>query len=214
MYSSTAKLNNQTAITRGLSDGDQQLVQGKRVDLFDLHTTLSGYSENQKAMFLNIPVMALFQIEQFYAMSGAKIGIPVNGKYSSKNATITNEAYYTELDNWLTTQTFAGYGEFRGRDSDGKIDLGVSVALALEAGMKWGIGDKLSLYTGAYFDYGLTNVVKGGNTQFVSYNANSAENFTTNSVLSSYTDNSKSATFTDKVNMTAIGIKLRLALEK
>jgi len=84
--------------------------------------------------------------------------------------------------------------------------------LALEAGMKWNIADNLSLYTGAFFDYGLNNVVKGGKQAFINYTAKDAENFTTNSVLSSYTDNSKSSTFTNKANMMAVGIKVRLAL--
>jgi hypothetical protein len=208
LYNAKSKLNNQEAITKGLDDGD--VVFNK----FDLHTTLSGYNETQNAIFLNIPVMAQFQIDQFYVMGGFKFGIPVSGKFKSKNATLTNKAYYIEAENWANTQEFMGYGKFPGMNIDGNIDFGLSTMFALESGMKWRIGDNLSLYTGAYFDYGLNNVLKDGNLQFVNYDSKSPDKFTTNSVLSSYIDSSKSSTFTDKVNTMAVGIKIRIALEK
>jgi hypothetical protein len=214
-YNAKAKLNNVKTVTANLDDGDAVFNK------FDLHTILSGYNETQKAVFLNIPVMASFQIEQFYVMTGIKFGIPLNGKYNSKDATLTNLAYYPELNGWLPDPNnlekapkFRGLGEFKGKKYDGKIDLGVSTMLSLETGMKWSLNDNLVLYTGMYFDYGLNNVVKGGNKPFINYPLNNPENFTTNSVLSSYIDSSKSSTFTDKVNVMAVGIKLRLALEK
>lgn len=205
-YNAKSNLNNVKTVTSKLYDSEN--------DAFDLHSTLSGYNETEKAIFLNIPVMAQFQMEQFYAMGGFKFGIPLNGKYKSKNATLTNRAYYPEWDNWAETQTFAGLGKFTGRNNNGTIDLGVSTMLALEAGMKWHIDAKLSLYTGLYFDYGLNNVVKGNNTQFINYSSGKPENFTANSVFTSYTDNSKSLTFTDKVKIITFGIKTRVALEK
>ena len=203
LYNAKAKLNNVETIRKDLRDDEG--------DRFDLYTTIAGYSETQKTMFLNIPVMALFQINQFYVMGGVKAGIPLRGKYSSKDATLTNVGDYIDYDNKLETQTFAGYGSFRGKNSEGDLKLGVFVMLALEAGMNWRISDKLLLYAGAYFDYGLNNAFKGKRMSFVNYNSGNPENFTTNSVLSSYTDDGKLSTFTDKVNMMSVGIKLRLA---
>ena len=208
LYNAKAKLNNVKIVTANLNDGDVKFSN------FDLHTTLSGYNENQTAMFLNIPVMAQFNISQFYVMGGIKAGIPLNGKYKSKDATLTNRAYYPELDNWAETQEFRGLGTFRGKNYDGNIDLGVSVMLSLEAGMSWSINDNLFLYSGAYFDYGLNNVAKGDNMKFINYSASNPENFTANSVLSSYADDSKSTAFTDKVNTMAVGIKVRVAFRK
>ena len=205
-YNAKSKLNNEKIITSKLYDSEN--------DLFDLHTTLSGYNETEKAIFLNIPVMAQFQMEPFYVNGGLKFGIPLNGKYKSKSAALTNYGYYPKYGNYAKTQTFAGYGEFTGRKNNGTIDLGVSTMLAFEAGMKWRIDEKHSLYTGAYFDYGLNNIAKGNHTPFVNYNPANAENFTINSVLTSYTDDSKPLTFTDKVKIMAIGIKVRVVLEK
>jgi len=199
LYSAKAKLDCET-ITPNLID-----EEGKR---FDMHTTLAGYSETQKAMFLNIPVMAQYRLnpnEGFYAMGGFKVGIPINGKYSSKAAQLTNKGYYPDLNNYATVQRFAGYGIFEGKDFDDKTKLGVSIMLALEAGWKWQINNQFSLYSGSYFDFGLNNVVKDKNLPLINYSADDPSGFFTNSALS---------TFTKKASIMAVGIKLRLAYIK
>jgi hypothetical protein len=195
-YNSNAKLDNEKITTKNLRDSEN--------DLFDLHTTLSEYKETQKTMFLNIPVMALFQIDRYYVMGGIKAGIPLIGKYKSKDATLTNKAYYHDLDNWAETQEFAGYGRFR-NSSDGKLELGISVMLAIEAGMKWRMSNSLWLYTGVYMDYGVNNTSKNSHLPLINYTSENPANFTTNSVLSS---------FTDKAKIMAVGIKVGLALRK
>ena len=205
LYNAKAKLNDVKTVTSDLYDSDG--------DRFNLHSSLADYGETQTAMFLNIPVMAQFQIEQFYVMCGIKTGIPLKGKYKSKDATLKNEAYYPKWDDWAKTQTFAGYGSFKGRNSEGVFDLGVNVMFALEAGINWVLSDNISLYSGAYFDYGLNNVAKDSQLKFINYSDKNPESFTANSVLSSYSDNSKSTTFTDKVNTMALGIKVKLAFK-
>ena len=213
LYNAQAKLNNVQTVTSGLSDGELHY------DRFDLRTTFTGYNEKQNAMLLNIPVMWHFQMAQFYVMAGVKAGIPLNGKYQSKDATLTNKAYYPDLGNEIDAPEFRGYGTFRGKNSDGVIDLGLSVALSLEAGINRRIGGNIHLYAGVYVDYGLNNVVKSSHQPFVNYTGDNPANFTTNSVLSSYSDynnynNKASITFTDKANIMAVGIKVRLAYVK
>ena len=192
LYNAKAKLDGIQTVTPNLTDSD-----GER---FDLHTTLAGFIETQKAMFLNIPVMVVYE-QGFYVMGGLKIGVPLNGKYTSKSETLTHAGYYPLRNNWATTQEFAGYGTFAGKNFDGRFDLGMSLMLSLEGGMKWSIGNNLLLCAGAYIDYGLNNSAKSSNLPFITYNAAHASDFSANSVLS---------TFADKINMMAAGIKLRL----
>ena len=196
MYNTTAKLDGFKTVTTGLLDSEK--------DKFDLSTTLNGYNESQSAMYLNIPVMAQFDIHQFYVMGGFKIGVPLNSNYTSKNATLINEAYYVDYGVNLTTQEFAGYGKFDGRDSNGSMDLGVSLMLSLESGYKWKVGEFLSLYTGLYLDYGVSNSSKGVSTKFVNFDNTNPKDFTTNSILAA----------AEKVHIMAVGFKLRLAFEK
>ena len=198
LYNATATLDGVAIDTDNLTDDEG--------DRFKLRSTLNNYEESQNAMFLNIPVMVQFQtglVHKFYAMGGVKIGIPLSCKYEVSGATITNEAYYPDYDNWLINQTFAGYGTFDNISSDGKAEYKISAALALEAGLKWNIGTLLALYTGAWFDYGLTNIAK--ETPFVNYNNADPANFTVNSAM---------ASAADKINIMAVGLKVRLALRR
>ena len=199
MYNASTSLDNMKTVSKNLNDGDAFYPN------FDLHTTLNIYKETQQTVYLNIPVMALFQIEQIYAMGGVKVGIPINGKYSSKDARLTNEGFYPDLENSATDQEFAGYGTFRGKNFEGNLEPGATVMLALEAGYKWHIADNLSIYTGFYFDCGLNNTIKDYTRTFIKYSNNHPADFTTNSVLT---------TFTDKTKLIAAGIKLRFAMEK
>lgn len=173
-------------------------------DLFNMHTILNKYEEAQKTVFLNIPIMVQFQTKKFYLKGGAKIGVPIKSKFSVTDATLTNSAYYPHLDNWLTEEPeFAGLGTFT-RSVEGKMPLQVSVALSLETGIKWKLGEYFALYTGIYFDYGLNNIAKPEGS-FLNYDASAPVNFTNNSAAL-YT--------TKQMNVMAIGVKMRFALTK
>jgi hypothetical protein len=139
-------------------------------------------------------------------MAGVKIGLPLSCKYEASDATITNEAYYPDYDNWLTDQEFAGYGKFDIASSEGDPKYSISTALALETGVKWNVGKVIAVYTGVYFDYGL-NDISSKSDPFISYTYPNSEpaKFTTNSAL---------ASAADKVNVMAVGVKVRLALVK
>ena len=200
LYNAKANLDHEKKVVKDLKDSEG--------DIFDLTTTLSKYKETQKATYLNIPVMAQFQLERYYVLGGFKFGIPLGGKYVSKDATLSNVAYYPDYENDLKSPRTQGLGSFNHKDSDGKLKFGVSLMLALEGGVHWRINRNFSLYSGVYFDVGLNNSAKNKQKQFVEFDyraADIASRFTTNSVMSS---------FTDKVNIMAVGVKARLAYVK
>jgi len=200
LYGAKAKLDDEKKVTENLKDSEN--------DIFDLPTTLSGYKETQRAIYLNIPVMAQFQLERYYVLGGLKFGIPLGGKYKSKDATLTNVAYYPEYENYLYGPKTQGLGTFDHQNSDGKLKYGVVLMLSLEGGVNWRINRNFSLYSGLYFDFGLNNVSKNKQKQFVEFDYKTADvnsRFTTNSVMS---------VFTDKVNIMAVGVKARLAYVK
>jgi len=199
LYGAGAKVNKETTVRENIPDSDNG-------DLFDLHTTLNDYKETQRAMFLNIPVMALYDLDPWYFMAGFKFGIPLTGKFKPKSASFTNEAEYKQYENWLYDQEFAGLGTFRQKSPDGTVDLGFTAMLSLEAGYKYRINYQFDLYVGAYFDYGLNNTLKSSQMPFVNYNytvENPSGGFTTNSAMSS---------FAEKTNIMAVGVKVRLAM--
>jgi len=200
MHNAAANVDGQTITTSGLIDNDTHLPIAYRT--FDMHTTLANYKEKQSLMLLNIPVMGVLHYRQYYAMAGFKFGIPVSGKYRYQQATITNEAEYPEMENWAKMQEFMGLGVFQ-KDAKEKMKYGVSTMLSLEGGMIWTVLKDMTLYVGAYFDYGLNNIAKKFDDKLLNYDAAKPADFTTNSVLSVYTQ---------KVNVVSVGVKVRLAM--
>jgi hypothetical protein len=192
-YSSSVKLNNFKTVTQNLTDSDG--------DRFDMHSALNGYQETQSLMYLNIPVMLHVQTNgKFYLSGGIKAGIPLSSKYSSSCAAVANSGYYPDLDNYATEPLFAGYGIFKDKKANGDLDLAVSVMLSLEAGLKWRLSEKISLYTGAYFDYGVNNIIKDG--AFLNYSSSNASEFTLNSAL----------LLAEKTSLMGAGVKVRVGL--
>ena len=178
----------------------------------ELHTT-TDINENYNTLFLKIPVMLQYQNLQppnwreeprarrgFYAMGGIKAIMPFISNYEAKNTSLTNLAYYPELDNWAGTQLFAGYGTFDGRNINEDFEINTIMMLALEGGIKWRLKRGRLLYTGIYLDYGLNVNVSDNRTTFRNYVA--VEQLTNFPLFE----------FTDKINIMSVGVKLRLAL--
>ena len=142
---------------------------------YNLYTSLYDYRETHRTFTLTVPMMIQFQTMEtqtaswrsrrseskqgFYAMTGVKLNILLSNTYESKVATLENTAYYTELNNWAATQTFANLGKFKGKDAKGDFGF-IQAMFALEAGMKWRIAESMFLYTGAYMEYGLNDPTK------------------------------------------------------
>jgi len=140
---------------------------------YDLHTALSGYTETHKSMFLNVPVMFVYQTQKyqpwswkqskkpsFYLMTGGKALLLFHNRYDVSVTSITNRAYFPEFDNWAETQEFAGLGRFdnegKGYSSSDKMEFGVIIAAAIELGVKWRTEGSVAIYTGAFLDWGFT----------------------------------------------------------
>ncbi len=179
---------------------------------------VDNYEENHQLWNLNIPLMMQYQTKEqgnyrFFAAAGFKLGIPLSGKYESKNATIDSKGYYYDWNQTLNEPASLGYGVFGNQSAKGKLDAGLSCIASLEAGIKWELPAGINLYTGLYADYGLNDVIKGKhNGKFVVYDSYDNEDFTViNSVLASqYTTARKTVSFTDKVSPLSFGVKLRL----
>lgn len=182
---------------------------------FDLYTTLSGYRETHKTTSVSFPIMFLFQTRgkhqwnwrksqkvNFYAMGGVKLQLLLYRNYYAQVTTLYNAAYYTEANNWATTQTFVGLGDFAGKDKSGKFKMGILGKVAFETGIKWRMSESVYLYTGVYFDLGLNDPTKKFRKPVSDYT--SVEQLSNLSLLSFYDSNM----------LVESGIKLRIAFMK
>ena len=175
---------------------------------YDLTSTLIGYNETHKTMFLNFPLMFQFQTTQkyarretksFYAMTGVKLFMLFNRSFDVKIPTIYNIAYYPEFDNYAATQQFAGLGQFAGNKGSGKFGVAFFAMFTLETGIKWNIRNGLLLYTGVYFDCGLNDLTKNKRKD-----ANEYSPLEPLSLMAFY----------KKSSLMDVGIKVRLAFYK
>lgn len=192
----------------------------------NLEINTANYEQDYNAYYINIPVMAKYQLDvwkqhKFYVAGGAKVGIPFKGEYTSKGS-FSAKGFERTINGENTGSAYTidkyGFGNRSANLDDGEFDLDINVMLALEAGMKWRLSNKLSLYTGLFVDYGLVDVRKeDASLDLLQYNVNERSVFsgyTFNNVLDSrHTEkvNGETRAFTDKVNTISAGIKVQLA---
>lgn len=182
---------------------------------FTFKTKVSTYSESQRALYLNIPIMAQYELPignklNFYVAGGAKIGIPISSTYTVAHPTVYNEGYYPDLNITYNYLNYKGFGTFYPLDEENDLDLKFAVSVSLETGVKWKFSKKLDLYTGVYADYGLTSVKPDDAGTLVNYDPTAENNFVLNSVLNSSQVNGSS--LSDKVIPVSFGLKIRMAL--
>jgi hypothetical protein len=204
IYNAKAQLNDDVKT-------EQLNLRDDEDDIFDLHTTFFNYQETQQLIYLNIPVMLQYRIDWLYAMAGVKVGIPVSGKSKSKDAILTNKADYTGLGITKERVPSQGIGEFKNKGYNGKLDMGFTAMLSAETGVNIHLDKqhKRSLRVGLYFDYGLNDIKQKNKTPAINFDPHNPKKFTANSVLASNSDNTKPSPFTDKVNLIALGVKVR-----
>ena len=197
---------------------DKYLTQDIGGEPFELQYQVDNYEEKQNMMSLNIPIM--LQYEQgsktkFYVAGGVKIGIPVKSESEISSAKIKALGYFPQ---WSETPIdepeFMGFGNFNSLKSTYDLDFSLAVMLSLEAGVKWQLSDKLSLYTGVYCDFGVNDINKENNKNWLIYNKDYPTNYVFNSALaSSINKNGEQKDVVKKVTPMAIGAKISLAVE-
>ena len=183
-------------------------------EIYDFHSKMSNFSDNQKAAYLNIPLMLQYRHGSgFYAAAGARIGIPLSGK-SESTATFENRGYFHATHNWASTQTFMGFGTFTDMKQEEDMELKTAFMLSLEGGWKWSLSRKVSLYTGAYLDYGLNHIIDSDTRNFVTHTATpTGASFVHHGALpSNYTDGNVTTSIAKKVAPISLGLKLSLSL--
>ncbi|GAP72497.1 OmpA/MotB domain-containing protein [Candidatus Symbiothrix dinenymphae] len=221
-------------------------------ELFAFGYEAFGYTERQEAILLSIPVRVQYETRKFYAAGGLKVGIPF--------------ARYTySLDNIKTTGYFKGGGKdalLGYPDEEGDLELGfgaypnktkysfplrgtnglqfnTAFFVTAEVGVKWTLKlRKFSLYTGAYIEWGPTNIRKDVIQPNIKYDASeygaydgAQVRFDVNSALSSgvssdnmeeligrpysrkLADKDAPGAFVDKVQPLYFGLKLAFSIE-
>jgi len=192
----------------------------------NLELISSEYKQSYNAAYLNIPITAQYQIpvwfeHKFYVAGGVKLGIPLSGTYKSEGDFVAT-AFERKSDGTNTGSAYdmteKGFGNRTESGNDGDFDTKFNVILTIEPGMKWQLSDQLTLYTGVFLDYGLSNIRKNSSEpemRMIQYDADGKGKFAdysfNNALESQYTsENGNTNFFTDRINTISFGIKLKL----
>jgi hypothetical protein len=185
-------------------------TEGRDANPFDFSYSLKNYKETQSVTLFSIPVMAQYSLPlgsgstKFYASGGLKLGFPISAKADLTSGVATTSIYGKYEDIEYVNMKQHGLVTNESLPSASKdIDLGFSVALALEAGARFSLTDRIGLYTGVYFDYGLNSIQKVNDKHLLEYDQSNEATFKRHSVLNTG--------FTDKVNLMSIGLKVRVS---
>jgi OmpA-OmpF porin, OOP family len=185
---STATLNFMSSQDAVDSDGDS----------YEYRTYFSGWEEKQSALFLEIPLGAIYQYpvnRRFEVLTniGVKIAIPILDKYKVKSGELTTTGYYRQWNVELTDMPQHGFATITEK-YNGNINLKTTVALDIEAGSLYRLTDDMDFYFGAYFSYGFSNMIdKNSNPVY-------QDNGTYNGVLRSK--------LADRVGLINLGVKV------
>jgi hypothetical protein len=185
---------------------------GTGINLLQFSYSLNNYKETQNVTLFSIPVMAQYSmpfggdVMKFYASGGIKLGFPVSAEadITIPGTVTTSGRYEHEGVTYVNLEQHGFVSNATLPDVKKDIDLGVSAALALETGIRFTLTDKLNLYTGLYFDYGLNNIQKVNDRHVLEYDALKEPTFKYTSVLNTGS--------VDKVNPISVGLKVRVSL--
>jgi hypothetical protein len=185
---------------------------------FEFRYKFTDYQETQQAYMIMLPVMLHFQTGLFYMSAGAKIGVPFYTRYTAQASALDALGYFPKDELWLGVDPQQptkreGFGNYKNIKGTGKMTLENSVFASLEFGLKWSIGSVV-LYTGLYFDYGISNVYIEPLTDMrvVNYdnkNDYSINNYRSNGIFSSQVAGKP---IVETINPLAAGVKLSFVL--
>lgn len=179
---------------------------------FSLQANYAGLKEKQTAVVLQIPVMLQFQFPvgdqtALFVGAGVKAGFPVSSKWNQSADRLTTTGYSDYTGQHYTDMPNHGFSTYSTISASGKLELKSPVMLALEGGLKFGIGEGKALYAGIFLDYGLSDMYKAAaaNTPLLVYNNAPSVTYSYNSVLAT---NHYSAS--GGIKPFAVGLKIKM----
>jgi hypothetical protein len=133
-------------------------------DIYVFKSNFKNWQESQQVLFVDIPLTAQFKHKfndkiGLMATAGAKISIPVNATYKTTGGEIVTSGYYPQYNIELTDLPQHGFTTIT-QSYTGKYSFNPAFMAIAELGGTYKITEKIDLYAGAYFNYGLNNVLK------------------------------------------------------
>lgn len=178
-------------------------------EAFQFRYKVSNLREEQSLGYINVPINIQFETPgttKLYVSAGAKVGFASSGTYQSTMSNSTTSGYYPQYNVELFSPAFAGFANVDNlKAPERDLDTKVSYSATFETGVKQLIGNRNSIYIGAYLDYGLNNIQKKNeNSSLVQYNPELPVQLKYNSVFDTG--------IASNMRLVSYGLKLRFAI--
>ena len=149
-------------------------LDGARVS-FDNHIDDEGHlyrkdvyfrdwSEIQTGVYLEIPVLMHYQYDfglrrrmVMLIRFGAKVQLPLMGKYNVTRGDLEIQGYYPKWNVILFNMPNHGFGTSGSSKTSGTLDLPLNIAATVGFDFSFEITKKIDIFVGASFDYGFLN---------------------------------------------------------
>jgi len=168
---------------------------------YEFRTSYDNWQENQRAFFLEIPLAFQYRTSIGRKLSiqgsvGAKIALPINTVLKTTGGKLTTTGYYSYWDLELSDLPEFGFSSTTTNYKE-KLSFSPAYLFIADFGGLYSLSDKVDLYMGGYFNYGLNNILKSDSKLIYQ-----SENDVYNGLFA--------ANQTSRVTPMSIGIKLGL----
>ena len=149
-------------------DGDPQF--GGEGEPFTLRVAMRNEQTEQRATYLNIPLMLRFRVKWFSFGAGVKAGFPLSGTYNRFMGELKTSGKFERFPEPLEDIPVHGFVDEKATYGNGKLSLRTDWAVSVDFGITLrpegsgkGKGGRVPfLEAGIFADYGLRNINKGG----------------------------------------------------
>jgi len=153
-FGALSTLNFQSVEPATDSDGDSYVFRD----------AYKNWQEKQKVLLFEIPVQAQFRHRLnkktgLLASLGAKVSFPLKKTYKTAGGEMLTTGYYSQWDAELSDLPQHGFSTYTG-GYNGHLSLHPAYTAIADLGGLYKLTDKLDLYLGGYFNYGLNNILK------------------------------------------------------
>lgn len=131
-------------------------------ETYEYRSYFNNWQEKQQALFLDIPLELQYKRTfgkklGIVAAAGAKISIPIRASYKTSGGELTTAGYYSQWNIELNNMPQHGFSTFT--NFNGNLSLKPAYFGIADVGGLYKLSEKVNLYIGGYFNYGLNNLI-------------------------------------------------------
>jgi len=155
-FGALSTLNFQSATPAKDSDGDS----------YEFRDAYQNWREKQQVLQFEIPLALQFRYRlnkksRLLASLGGKVSFPLKTSYKTLGGEMVTTGYYSQWNAVLSDLPKHGFSTYSNSYS-GNLTLKRAYMATADVGELYKLSEKLDLYLGGYFNYGLNNVITTG----------------------------------------------------